>query len=186
MYPRFVKWIFTSHRTTLAWKVPFQKYLWCFWWLGDGTQECQTHCSAWTLTERSSWSVIYVSLSISLISYFFLYHGSPSHLYHKSLAIRDFPQHKHFATFEAALKSAKNMYLNALITKATLARVQILGNILSAGGWWHLLEEPRTGHRDVKSDSESEVTSRSIRWHNKRTHSKARMHTQLKLGNFRA
>lgn len=46
-----------------------------------------------------------------------------------------------------------------------------LEDILSAGGGWHLLEEPRTGHWDVKSDSASEVTSRRIRVVLVRTHS---------------
>lgn len=208
MYSRFIKWIFTSHRTTLGWKVPFQKYLWCSgdWVMVRRNARLAVRHRRWL---RACHAMLFMPpLSISLISSSFSSHcGSPSHVRHKSLAKGDFPRHKRLgkhAKFEASCVQKKKA-LNALnyddnylasqrnkrlavkspITTATLTAVQILGNILSAGGWWHLLEEPRTGHWDVKSDSESEVTSRLIRWH-MNTHTCTYTAQALIRGNFRA
>lgn len=81
-----------------------------------------------------------------------------------------------------------NKKQNKGFREETLTVVQIWGNILSAGGGWHLLEEPHTGHWDVKSDSESEVTSMPIRWH-VNTHVKRHRHEHKSSsffgGNFR-
>lgn len=94
MYSRFIKWIFTSHRTTLGWKVPFQKYLWCS---GDWVM---VRRNARLTLQRRRWlrgchARLFMSPSLLALYIYLLFLrrvGRSYHVYHKSFAKRDFPR----------------------------------------------------------------------------------------------
>lgn len=54
--------------------------------------------------------------------------------------------------------------------RTTESELLIWGNSLSAGEGWDLLEEPHTGHRDVKSDSNGDIKTHVVQINTKYTH----------------